>query len=49
MRETDGKDIMVKIDGKFFRCHCGCNVFRKLKSNASKYVCNSCEEVYTGE
>lgn len=47
--ETVDEDTMVKIGGKCFYCHCGCNVFRKLKSDNSRYVCNSCGELYQGE
>ena len=42
-----GEQVMPFIDGKSFRCECGCNVF--TKSGDYKYVCNSCELSYTGE
>lgn len=47
--ETEDTDTMVKIGGQSFRCHCTCNVFRKVKTDHSKYVCNACGELYQGE
>lgn len=47
--KTEDNDIMPMIDGKSFRCSCGCNVFRRLKYNKNKYKCNSCEVIYIGE
>jgi len=41
-------DFMPRINGKSFRCDCGCNVFRK-ESNGSRYKCNACEAQYIGE
>ncbi len=48
--------IMVKIDGKSFRCGCGCNIFRHpestkgLESYKKQYIyeCNACETLYLG-
>ena len=47
-RRTGDKDVLCMIEGKPFRCECGCNVFRKLLKEPHKYVCNSCGAVYTG-
>lgn len=43
-------DVMPKVDGKFFRCECGCNVFRQLLRRLPRfmYKCNSCRAVYEG-
>ena len=41
------KQSMLRVDGKLFRCECGCNVFSEYEP--LKYVCNSCEALYTGE
>ena len=44
--ETDGIDRIVTLTGEHesFRCVCGCNIFRNLKSDESKYKCNACKE-----
>lgn len=42
-------DVIIKIEGKTFRCECQCNVFRKSINDESKYRCNSCRAIYTGE
>ncbi len=42
--------VMVRIDGKTFRCTCGCNVFRKPDpTDAKLFVCNSCGARFRGE
>jgi len=47
-------DIMVKVNGKTFRCECGCNVFRHPYDPKTqtpildKYNCNGCGTTYTG-
>jgi hypothetical protein len=44
------KDVMPKVDGKFFHCeHCGANVFSVYSDDPGRYHCNSCEEEYVGE
>ena len=45
------KDFMPRINGKFFRCDCGCNVFKKPKpvSQPGLFECNSCEALYDGK
>lgn len=40
--------IVVKIAGKGFRCHCGCNVFHHPKKRPEVYECNACNEWYEG-
>jgi len=45
-REETG-DCIIKIDGKTFRCECGCNVFRRI--GELRYECNSCRATFTGE
>lgn len=40
-------NVMVKIDGKTFRCECGANVFHKDEDGL--YVCNGCSLVYEGK
>lgn len=45
--KTSKEDVMVKINGKTYRCECGCNVFRWISD--TKLKCNSCEATYTGE
>lgn len=49
--ELTKQDFMVKLPGssRTFQCTCGCNVFRKLKEDLTKYVCNSCELIWQGE
>jgi hypothetical protein len=39
--------VMPKVDGKHFRCECGCNVFTEYERY--KYRCNSCYATYCGE
>lgn len=39
---------MIKVNGKEFRCNCGCNVF----SNGGVeglWICNSCKQEYADE
>jgi predicted SprT family Zn-dependent metalloprotease len=43
--------FMPKINGKSFRCECGCNVFTKRKPLATGedvYRCNACPAQYAG-
>lgn len=42
-------DVMPRVNGKPFRCTCGCNVFRQQPDDKTKYVCNSCQFVWVGE
>lgn len=48
-REWGEADWMPRIDGKAFRCECGCNVFRKSAIVTNRYKCNSCGATYIGE
>ncbi len=46
---TVKEDSMIYINGKNQRCECGCNVFRKLLTDPSKYKCNACRAIYSTE
>ena len=36
-------NFMLKLDGKSFRCECGCNVFHKPdRKHLEIYECNGC-------
>lgn len=39
-------DKMVKIEGRSFRCECGCNVFRESLDEPGLYKCNACSAYY---
>ena len=39
--------FMPKVDGKFFRCSCGCNVFHKRIGDDDRYICNACLNEFT--
>jgi len=44
------ENVMVKIQGKSFRCHCSGNVFHKPdKTDLNLFECNSCGERYNSE
>ena len=43
------KSVTVRVQGRLFRCECGCNVFHHPKGKPSVYVCNACALKYTGE
>lgn len=40
-------DKMLWVEGKNYRCECGCNVFRQI--GKLKYRCNSCHAKFAGE
>lgn len=42
------EQFMPRIDGKSFRCECGCNVFKKLVQRPNIFVCNGCANRYEG-
>lgn len=42
-------DVMPMIDGRSFRCSCGCNVFRHPEGEPMVFVCNACRARYRGE
>jgi hypothetical protein len=46
--QWEERDVMLQIEGKSFRCECGCNVFRK-ELNGTLYKCNACGSLYNGE
>lgn len=39
------EQTMPKVDGKPFRCACGCNVFMR---RGDRYTCNGCRNRYEG-
>ena len=41
------RQVMPKINGEFYRCECGCNVFTEI--DFKKFKCNSCEATYSVE
>jgi len=43
----ENRNSTIRIDGKLFRCNCGCNVFAKLSEN--RYRCNMCKSEYETE
>lgn len=48
--DTRPAPVMVRIDGKSFRCQCGCNVFHHPDpKQPNLYECNACEERFRGE
>ena len=44
-------DTLLRVGGSeiSFRCHCGCNVFRKVSEMPLKYECNACGDWYIAE
>lgn len=51
-RHEDGSlyQTMIKLQGKSFRCGCGCNVFHfPDKDNSDRYECNACGAQYVSE
>ncbi len=46
-KPPQAEQVMPRVNGKPFKCDCGCNVF--TKTEPLKYRCNSCEATYTGE
>lgn len=44
---TPKRQVMPKVDGKSFRCACGCNVF--TDTSVLHYTCNSCGAKFVGE
>jgi len=47
--EPKGRQMMINVMGKPFRCDCGCNVFSELEASRPHYKCNSCGANYLGE
>ena len=44
------RNFTLRIDGKSFRCECGCNVFHKPdRNNVNLYKCNGCGQEFNGE
>jgi len=47
----DFMDTMIMIDGKSYRCFCGCNVFHPInceEHSRVEYICNACQAIYVG-
>lgn len=44
------KIVMIKVNGKNFRCNCGANCFRELPmaEGSHRYRCQGCDVVYYG-
>ncbi|SOY65634.1 conserved hypothetical protein [Cupriavidus phytorum] len=42
-------NIMLRVGGKPFRCHCGCNVFHHPEDMPRAYECNACEALYEAD
>ena len=36
------QEFLLTMDGKRFRCDCGCNVFHKFKGEPDTFYCNCC-------
>ena len=47
-QKLDSKDLMLRLDGKPFRCECGCNVFKQIGRDSGHYRCNACGTIYEG-
>lgn len=48
-KDQEVENVTVRINGKLFRCHCGCNVFHHPKANPQVFECIACEDWYEGE
>lgn len=52
VRHDDGalKQTMLKVNGKRFRCECGCNVFHQPDAEVpDRYACNGCDLWYIAD
>jgi len=45
---TENNNVTVRVDGKPFRCRCGCNVFQHPEGEPNIYACNACDTWYEG-
>ena len=45
--DGDLPNVMPRVNGKSFRCDCGCNVFKEI--SPKKFKCNSCSSIWSGE
>lgn len=44
------ENFTIKLEGKSYRCACGCNVFHKPdKTRLGLYECNACKTRFSGE
>ena len=41
-------NVLIEVDGKSFRCDCGCNVFHHPELKPEIYECNACGARYKG-
>lgn len=41
------KDTLITIDGKNFKCTCGCNVFTHYEDDI--FICHCCGKEFKGE
>lgn len=41
-------DVMLYVNKQLMSCDCGCNVFRHVDNDASRYRCNACAATYAG-
>lgn len=46
-RDTKPEQVMPKINGKHYRCECGCNVF--ARTGPSRLECNGCQAKFSTE
>ena len=44
-KHNENPNILVTVEGKNFRCQCGCNVFHHLDDD-DIFICNSCNSEY---
>jgi len=48
-REKANPNCLLKVEGKPFRCSCGCNVFHHPTNDADLYECNACGTQYEAD
>lgn len=44
-KHNENPNILLTVNGKKFRCQCGCNVFHHIDDDAV-FICNSCDSEY---
>lgn len=52
VRLPDGsiENFTIRINGRLFKCNCGCNVFHKPdRKHLNIYECNACKTRFEGE
>ena len=40
-------NVTLTIEGKSYRCGCGCNVFGHINYDKNRYKCNGCKATFT--